>query len=1242
MASTATPIPQRGTPSRGQGELATSPATSLLASSAPSSALYNFRLLAALRSGFATEVQPFIDELATADPNSDAAHPGRLLGMAARVATIPIVQQILNSPNLKSPNLPVAPDTTATALHVASEVGRPEVVELLLNDPRIDDTIRDEQGRTPLECAATSEVVALIADSRAALQARFQSLLASYTASPLNSVEEGSTIVNFLENPRTASLNLNVLDAKSGTSLLHEAAHRRDLRLVELIVKRGADVFVRDRRGKRVLEHDKSGDERIRAYLKQFSNRDSIIQPKSDGRPPDLRGFLSKWVNYRQGWKTRWFVLENGVLSYYRTREDEQVACRGSIALANAQVVPNVDGTRFEVSSSTHTHSGQKFIMKSNLRGEIARWIQALRLNIEYYQKGGKGSQGPAVQVDRSDSRSVRTYAPSIAATTGTERALGSSLNELPPSDGFLHPGLQRSNTNLSGRSGRSGVSVNTPALTPGLSINSPGTPQPSRSGRTMSKGSQRRNLSPASKAGTLSEDALDNSDQDSIETTLGDQIPHEEQYELGIHNLKAQLELTEQLVGSIVTPPSTPDPNRLNPAYTRQHQVKEALRESLATLSQLFSKQSVMAQEREKFYLQRIKREVEARKLWEENLMAVAQQQAETDRLLNEAAQDNAKKRQALRQARGVLAELSTAASVETSPINPTQPLVAEPASMGSDFSPATPASPPRNRRRSSFVASESLRRSINGLPSSSLRDSVANIHEAASLMAAVDDSDQEDDDEFFDAIETGTIPNLRVYDSIDNAERPATPSRPADEKVNEHAAHHDDGTVVSYLARSSLEPYNHVRHRLPIDDDKRPSVSLWSILKSSIGKDLTKISFPVSFNECTSMLQRMAEDMEYDACLTVAAGEEDSLKRIAFVAAFAMSNYSSTIGRIAKPFNPMLSQSFEYAIPNRYRYVSEQVSHHPPISACYSEAPTWKYYGEVDAKNKFQGRYFEIRPTGVAHAELIIPESWVKSGLSYPKAGSEYPAGKVVEHYSWKKVTTNVSNFIMGNPIIDHYGDLVVTNHRTGETSTLTFKPRGWRGGNAFEIKGNVKDSGGNIVWDIAGRWDTQLIARRAGAGEKELDVNEQVEDTDEYIQLWRNTKKPPAPFNLTPYALTLNDIPKGLEEYLAPTDCRLRTDQRAFENAEYDKAQMLKSANEEKQRETRRLRAEGIIPPHEPRWFTSETDKDSGERVWIPKRADDGEVKFWHDREEQGPKPDGEKWTEVDHIFVEDTDA
>jgi Na+-driven multidrug efflux pump len=50
----------------------------------------------------------------------------------------------------------------------------------------------------------------------------------------------------------------------------------------------------------------------------------------------------------------------------------------------------------------------------------------------------------------------------------------------------------------------------------------------------------------------------------------------------------------------------------------------------------------------------------------------------------------------------------------------------------------------------------------------------------------------------------------------------------------------------------------YANLRTRLKLSDE-RPSTSLWSLLKHSIGKDLTKISFPVFFNEPTSMLQRM-----------------------------------------------------------------------------------------------------------------------------------------------------------------------------------------------------------------------------------------------------------------------------------------------------------------------------------------------------------------------------------------------
>lgn len=108
-----------------------------------------------------------------------------------------------------------------------------------------------------------------------------------------------------------------------------------------------------------------------------------------------------------------------------------------------------------------------------------------------------------------------------------------------------------------------------------------------------------------------------------------------------------------------------------------------------------------------------------------------------------------------------------------------------------------------------------------------------------------------------------------------------------------------------------------------------------------------MTKMTLPVSFNEPTSLLQRVAEDMEYTTLLDTASDLPDSMERMLYVAAFAASEYASTIGRVAKPFNPLLGETFEYVRPDRgYRFVVEQVSHHPPIGAAYAESPRWDYY--------------------------------------------------------------------------------------------------------------------------------------------------------------------------------------------------------------------------------------------------------------------------------------------------------
>ncbi len=207
------------------------------------------------------------------------------------------------------------------------------------------------------------------------------------------------------------------------------------------------------------------------------------------------------------------------------------------------------------------------------------------------------------------------------------------------------------------------------------------------------------------------------------------------------------------------------------------------------------------------------------------------------------------------------------------------------------------------------------------------------------------------------------------------------------------------------------------------------------------------------------------------------------------------------------------------------------------------------------------------------------------------------------------------------------------------------LTFKPRGWRGKDAFEISGYVADAAGTVAYEIAGRWNSQLIMRAVGTGSGTLNPDETVRGpnspspTPEFILLWRNSEKPPAPFSLTPFAISLNNLPEdSLRPYLPPTDCRLRPDQRAFELGRYEHANALKTRQEEYQRGIRKAREEGRQPPHRPRWFSAETDGDTGERVWSPLRIGE-DVAYWVEREKAYKKDSKNVWPDVDRIFIND---
>lgn len=152
-------------------------------------------------------------------------------------------------------------------------------------------------------------------------------------------------------------------------------------------------------------------------------------------------------------------------------------------------------------------------------------------------------------------------------------------------------------------------------------------------------------------------------------------------------------------------------------------------------------------------------------------------------------------------------------------------------------------------------------------------------------------------------------------------------------------------------------------LRENLPADRDPNNKPSIWKVLKDLIGKDLSRFAIPVYFNEPISMMQKVAEIMEYTDLLKQADQNDDPKMRMLLVIAFSISQYKGPDNRLYKPFNPILGETYELLTPE-YRYFAEQVSHHPPVTALHSESDSWIYSCDTDAKVVFNGTYVKAIP--------------------------------------------------------------------------------------------------------------------------------------------------------------------------------------------------------------------------------------------------------------------------------------
>ncbi|KAK6939823.1 hypothetical protein RJ641_029354 [Dillenia turbinata] len=430
---------------------------------------------------------------------------------------------------------------------------------------------------------------------------------------------------------------------------------------------------------------------------------------------------------------------------------------------------------------------------------------------------------------------------------------------------------------------------------------------------------------------------------------------------------------------------------------------------------------------------------------------------------------------------------------------------------------------------------------------------------------------TESDDDNERVDAAEEETDDEDNAFfDTQDFLSSSSFKSNGSDIRISSFGSDEEDISSISYedgldpIIRSVGTNYPYVRRRkkLPEPVEKEKGVSLWSMIKDNIGKDLTKVCLPVYFNEPLSSLQKCFEELEYSFLLDRAyewGKRGNSLMRILNVAAFAVSGYSSTEGRSCKPFNPLLGETYEADYPDKgLRFFSEKVSHHPMIVACHCEGTGWKFWGDSNLKSKFWGRSIQLDPVGV----LTL----------------EFDDGEV---FQWSKVTTSIYNLILGKLYCDHYGTMRIQGNRD-YSCKLKFKEQSIIDRNPHQVQGVVQNRNGKTAATLFGKWDESMHYVNGDCSGK----GKGMDPLSEAHLLWKRSMPPkyPTKYNFTQFSITLNELTPGLKEKLPPTDSRLRPDQRCLENGEYEMANSEKLRLEQRQRQARQIQEKGW----KPRWF------------------------------------------------------
>ena len=474
---------------------------------------------------------------------------------------------------------------------------------------------------------------------------------------------------------------------------------------------------------------------------------------------------------------------------------------------------------------------------------------------------------------------------------------------------------------------------------------------------------------------------------------------------------------------------------------------------------------------------------------------------------------------------------------------------------------------------RMTTYIPKNNDKKIIEDKPQGRLTVSVNNFTERGYLLKG---------EEFFDMDES----SISIKDKQDNNKN--SYQKPKQEIININKIHNinnknnnnnKNSTIDKNKNKDIIKPnkkhdilkgsfydplYSYQRRTSLPEQSKDVSFNIFKILKDSIGKDLNHLAMPVFLNEPLSMLQKLCENFQYADLLNKASNEPNPYLRLAYVACFNIGGLTMNIHRAKKLFNPLLFESYEY-IDNKlnFRFLAEQVSHHPAISAFFAEGEGWNIYSNNHSKaNPSLKGYIEVR-------------NLAKSYVNFSKFNDEI---------IFNKPTIKMRN-LLSDPVLDLCDKFFVKNNE-GDECDVNLIPYSEckKVGN---LNGEIKDIEGNIIFKIEGNWYDKI---------KIIDMNNKEETI-----IWEIIKSVDKKnYFFQPYTFDLNNLTEEMKKVLPKTDSRFRKDQRLIEYQKFDEAEVEKKRLEEKQRKKRKENEKNGIHPL-PRYFEETYDDITGELVY-----------------------------------------